>query len=67
MYEHTIGEMPNGKPITMNLYDRNKRFKDLEQYQDSLILNKKDPSPQRMAKYGYDCVMKTSNHHVITG
>ena len=27
-YEHIIGEMPNGKPIKINLYDRNKRFKD---------------------------------------
>lgn len=69
MYEHTIGEMPNGKPITLNLYDRNKRFKDPELYQEKMANKQKQSSisPTRMAKYGYDYVMKTKDYHIING
>lgn len=66
-YEHVIGEMPNGKPIKMNLYDKNKRFKDPSKYEDNYSLNSlKSPSPS-LARYGYDCIMKTNKHHIISG
>lgn len=65
-YNHTIGELPNGKPISINLYDKNKRIKDHSKLQDNYQLSLKSQSPAH-AKYGYDCIMRTSKHHLISG
>jgi len=61
--------MPNGRPIQMSLFDKSKRLKDpmkdrLDEGRTALSTGTTSP---KFSRYGYDCIMRTKEYHVIQG